>query len=173
MQNIFRKYFLKYFCKIILCNIHDICKLCEILYNTRNTIMPVFPAFHHFHHIPNTPQYCTLCFVQHPFAAWDGARRVCQHCHQKLAAVWVMTQWWLLISEPRAAAVAATAAAMSRVRRSVTAWASGLARAGGSCGNWHSRMFCDSSVDFLRLDRGQPLQRLSDKERLRETLREK
>ena len=35
----------------------------------------------------------------------------------------------------------------------VTAWASGPARAGGSCGNCHRRMFCDSSVAFLRLQR--------------------
>ena len=33
----------------------------------------------------------------------------------------------------------------------VTAWASGPARAGGSCGNCHRRMFCYSSVAFLTL----------------------
>ena len=31
-------------------------------------------------------------------------------------------------------------------RRPVTAWASGPARAGGSCGNCHRRMLCDSSA---------------------------
>ena len=36
----------------------------------------------------------------------------------------------------------------------VTAWASGPARAGGSCGNCHRRMFCDSSVAFLDGDPG-------------------
>ena len=33
------------------------------------------------------------------------------------------------------------------------AWASGPGRAGGSCGNGHRRMFCDSYVTFLRLQR--------------------
>ena len=36
---------------------------------------------------------------------------------------------------------------------SVKAWASGPALAGGSCGNCDRRMFCDSSVAFLRLPR--------------------
>ena len=45
------------------------------------------------------------------------------------------------------------------LKPTVTAWASGPARAGGSCGNRHRRMLCDSSVAFnfsVRLQRTSP-----------------
>ena len=100
---------------------------------------------------------------------------------------------WVLLSPAPGAGVARPADSAAPARRSgrapradpdfqfgrwlVTAWASGPARAGGSCGNCHHRMFCDSSVglsDAAEDSRSSvATARLSYKERLLETLREK